>query len=175
MSANTDEVTLQGVSLPAQHVVRITKPGVRLLISFRVSQNEIPPWLPWHLSSKGSTPSIERDCGKQVRFNVDNIEQDLHSVKHDPMEFFQFHLANAYWNFVDTQRGMRPVMYFWFHDTAENLHPDEVLRVKADELFSEITKNTWDYVNVFANPDNSLAIVYKGGSQKPVRHLLSVQ
>lgn len=175
MNVTATAKTFQEVLLPAQHVLRITKLGVKLLISFRVSQKEIPPWLPRHHGKKDSAPSIDRDCGKEVRFEVGGVERDLHSVKHDPMEFFQFFLANAYWDLVETQKGARPAVYFWFHDTMEKLHPDQRLRANADEFFSALVMNTWDYVNVFANPDNSFAIVYKGGSQKPVRHLLSVR
>jgi len=174
MNTTASENFTQEISLPLQHALRITKLGVKLLVSFRVLQKEIPSWLPRHHTKDESVASKQAQ-GKPLRFKIDNVEQDLHSVKHDLTKFAQFHLANAYWDFVETQKGARPVVYFWFHDSAENVNPDELLRAKASEFFATITMKTWDYVNVYVNPDNSLAIVYKGGSQKPVRHLLSVQ
>ncbi len=172
--ANTVEVA--EVTVVTEHAVCI-KAGKSVLVSFRVKPGQVPAWFPRRTKRQCDNDGDESENGIQVMFDISADETPLlrpvlHSVAHECEEFEErFSLANAYWDMIPTQKGPRPVLYFWFHHDASNLHPNKEFLSHCYAFFRKTALQTWDYVNAYENPGN-VAIVYKGGSQKPARHFV---
>ena len=151
------------------------KPGKDLLVSFRVQPGKIPAWFPRRGNWQSASDAGEN--GRQIMFDISPDEtpvtrSEIHSVRHECEHFgSQFFLANAYWDMIQTQKGPRPVLYFWFHKEDANLNPNREFLARSHVLFQTTADQTWDYVNAYENPEN-VVIVYKGGSQKRARHFV---
>ncbi len=157
-------------------------------VNFRVGIHQVPAWLHERRPSGGGA-STEGYTGEQIQFEYTKYNKltgesypytgDLHSVGVAWSSFGGHDLVNAYWARVETQKGPRAVITFWWKKGEEESNSN----VTADhlKLFVELCGETWDYMELYSNPVNptqdreaNLSLVFKGASKKPVQHEVSV-
>lgn len=182
----TNSASRTPASRPAlQHFLADEVPHSGIVhVNFRVGIHDVPRWLPEHKSSGGAR--VEGYTGEQILFEYKKYDKntgeeylftgDLHSVAVDCESFWSCKIANAYWTRVDTQKGPKAVITFWL-----NKHSGQDSELRLLNLFDELCGETWDYMELYVNPENkdanraaNLSLVFKGGSKKPVQHRVSI-
>lgn len=160
--------------------------------SFRVQIHEVPRWLHKNNAGGGRDP-VEGYTGVGYDFTYTRYNREtgeaykytghLHSASIDKQSFAERTLADAYWQVVETQKGRRAVITFWWCDKGGSVQPDTAKHDTAlRSLFGELADTVWDYMEMYDNPesaklncDANLALVFKGASKgKPVQHLVGI-
>lgn len=160
--------------------------------SFRVQIHEVPRWLHKNNAGGGRDPVLGyTGVGYDFTYTRYNRETEeayeytghLHSVSIDKESFAERTLADAYWQVVETQKGRRAVVTFWWRDKGGEVEPNtERNQFALRALFRELADTVWDYMEMYDNPDceqqqcvANLALVFKGASKsKPVQHIVGI-
>lgn len=160
--------------------------------SFRVQIHEVPRWLHKNNAGGGRDP-VEGYTGAGFDFTYTRYNREtgdayeytghLHSVSIDKASFAERTLADAYWQVVETQKGRRAVITFWWCDKGGHVNTETTKHEAAlRSLFGEFADTVWDYMEEYDNPKSeahkseaNLALVFKGASKgKPVQHVVGV-
>ncbi len=158
--------------------------------SFRVQLHEVPRWLRRNHNNGGFAAS-EGYTGEGFEFTYTRYNRDtgepykftghLHSASLDKASFADRVLVDAYWERIQTQKGYRAVITFWWRDNSVNAQADTVEAEQAlRSLFGALAAEVWDYMELYDNPtvekaEANLALVFKGASKgKPMQHTVSM-
>lgn len=168
------EPTVEIIQATLEHQLSALDPRIKLLLQFRLgSVSAVPSWLP-----RREKTEVQHygKMGIKAPFIVRGQDSELHSVLLNARSFFDhFHVANAYWEEIETLRGLRPVINVWMHKTQDSINPNEELIARSIDFLRVLIDQTWDYVNAYVNPGHTLAVVCKGGSNKRVNHIISMK
>ena len=141
----------------------------QVLVMLQVDMERVPRSLP-QKERKKSEGVLE---GKIVQIPLNGIDTPILSlVKLHPESFYLSHvLTNAYWYKKSVRKKERAVMCFWFKPISQGKKTTLSLNLA---LFVQQAHATWDHFELFENPNNSVAIVCKGVSDHPAKHIVHI-